>query len=59
MLDKMNLIGAIVAITFFVSASLVFISRLLGQPEYGHRIGYFEFLLAIPLLFLPQTGWQL
>jgi len=52
MLDKMNLLGAIVAVLFFVSAILVFVFRLLGKPQYGHWIGYFEFLLAIPLIFL-------
>jgi hypothetical protein len=52
MLYKTNLLGAMVAIAFFVSASLVFISRLLGKPQYGHWIGYFEFLLAVPLTWL-------
>lgn len=60
MLERTNLIGAITAITFFVSASLVFVFRLLGKPQYGHWIGYFEFLLAVPLVFLliqaPQLG---
>jgi hypothetical protein len=59
MLEKMNLLGAIVAVAFFVSAILVFISRLLGKPEYGHWVGYFEFLLAIPLLFLLLKAPQL
>lgn len=52
MLEKTNQLGAIVAIAFFISASLVFIFRLLGKPQYGHWIGYFEFLLAIPLIYL-------
>lgn len=60
MLERTNLIGAITAITFFVTASLVFVFRLLGKPQYGHWIGYFEFLLAVPLVFLliqaPQLG---
>ena len=60
MLEKTNLLGAIVAITFFVSASLVFIFRLLGKPQYGQSLGYFEFLLAIPMVYLlwkaPQLG---
>jgi len=51
-LEKMNLLGAIVAVAFYVSAILVFGFRLLGKPQYGHWIGYFEFLLAIPLIFL-------
>ena len=60
MLERTNLIGAVTAIAFFVSAILVFVFRLLGKPQYGHWIGYFEFLLAIPLIFLlvnaPQLG---
>ena len=50
MLEKTNLLGAMVAIAFFVSASLVFTFRLVGKPTYGHWFGYFEFLLAIPLV---------
>ena len=60
MLEKTNLLGAVTAIAFFVSAILVFTSRLLGKPQYEQWIGYFEFLLAIPLIFLlvkaPQLG---
>ena len=52
MLEKTNLLGAVTAIAFFVSAILVFTFRLLGKPQYGHWIGYFEFLLAIPLIYL-------
>ncbi len=59
MLEKMNLLGAIVAVAFFVSAILVFIFRLLGKPQYGHWIGYFELFLAIPLIFLLLKAPQL
>ncbi len=59
MLEKTNLLGAIVAIAFFISAILVFVFRLLGKPQYDHRIGYFEFLLAIPMLFMLLTAPQL
>lgn len=59
MLEKTDLLGAITAIAFFVSAILVFAFRLLGKPHYGHWIGYFEFLLAIPLIFLLVTAPQL
>jgi hypothetical protein len=59
MLEKTNLLGAIVAVTFYVSAILVFIFRLLGKPKYGHWIGYFEFLLAIPMIFLLLKAPQL
>lgn len=59
MLERTNLIGAITAIAFFVSASLVFIFRLLGRPQFGHWIGYFEFLLAVPLIYLLIQAPQL
>jgi hypothetical protein len=59
MLEKMNLLGALVAVTFYVSAILVFIFRLLGKPQYGRWIGYFEFLLAIPMIFLLLNAPQL
>jgi hypothetical protein len=48
MLEKTSLLGAIVTVAFYVLAILVFILKLLGQPQSGGWIGYFEFLLAIP-----------
>jgi hypothetical protein len=54
-----NLLGAMTAVAFLLSAILVFVFRLLGKPQVGHWIGYFEFLLAIPLLFLLITAPQL
>ena len=59
MLEKTNLLGAVTAIAFFVSAILVFTFRLLGKPQYGQWIGYFEFLLAAPLIFLLVKAPQL
>ena len=59
MLEKTNQLGAIVAVAFYVSAILVFIFRLLGRPQYGHWIGYFEFLLAIPMVYLLIQAPQL
>ena len=59
MLETMNLLGALVAVAFYVSAILVFMFRLLGHPQVGHWIGYLEFLLAIPLIYLLFTAPQL
>lgn len=59
MLERTNLVGAITAVVFILSASLVFVFRLLGKPQYGHWIGYFEFLLAIPMIFLLIQAPQL
>jgi hypothetical protein len=52
MLAFANTLGAIVAILFYISAIFVFVFRLLRKPGAGHRIGYFEFLLAVPLIYL-------
>lgn len=52
MLETTDLLGALVAVVFYVSAILVFLCRLLGNPRVGHWIGYGEFLLAIPLVYL-------
>ena len=59
MLERTNLLGAIVAIAFYASAILVFIFRLLDRPQYGHWIGYVEFLMALPLGYLLLKGPQL
>ena len=59
MVEKTNVLGAVVAIAFYVSAILVFSFRLLGRPQYGHWIGYFEFLLAVPLIYLLVKAPQL
>ena len=52
----MDLLGALTAVAFFISAILVFISRLLGRPEAGRWAGYFEFLLVIPLIYMLVTA---
>ncbi len=59
MLKTTNLLGALVAITFYISASLVFIFRLLNRAQYGYWIGWFELLLAIPLIYLLATAPRL
>jgi hypothetical protein len=59
MLKTMNLLGALVAVAFYVSAILVFLFRLLGRPQFGHWIGYLELLLALPLVYLLVQAPQL
>ena len=51
-MEKLNLLGALTAVAFMVSAILVFVFRLLGKPQVGHWIGYFELALAVPLVYL-------
>lgn len=57
---RLDRLGAWVAVIFFVTASLVFIVRLLGVPQYSRWIGPIEFVLAVPLIYLlvvaPQVG---
>lgn len=59
MLERTNQLGAVVAVLFYISAIAVFVFRLVGKPEYGHWMGYFEFLLGIPLLYLVWRAPQL
>jgi len=51
-MEKTNFIGAITAVVFLMSASMVFVTRLSKWPRLGHWIGIFELLLAVPLLYL-------
>lgn len=59
MLATSNLIGALTAVTFYLSSILVFVFRLLGRPDTGRHIGYFQFLLAAPLVYLLWTASRL
>jgi hypothetical protein len=52
MLEKTNLLGAIVAIAYYVVVIFIFVSRLAGKPRLGHYLGYPLFLLAVPLAYL-------
>lgn len=52
LLQKTNIIGAIVTILFYLSVIFIFILRLAGKQHIGYRIGIFEFSLAIPMVFL-------
>lgn len=54
-----NTLGAVITVLFFLSAIFVFVFRLLGKPGAGHWIGYFEFLLAVPLIYLLFEASQL
>lgn len=54
-----NLLGAVVAVLVFLSAILVFVFRLLGKPQAGYGLGYFELLLALPLIYLLIQARQL
>jgi len=59
MIEKTNLLGAFIAVSFYVMAILVFVSRLAGKPQYGYWIGLFQFLLVPTLVYLLWHGPQL
>ncbi len=56
MLEKTNILGVIVADVYFLTCILIFTSRLMNKPEFGHSLGYFQFLLAAPLIYLLITA---
>lgn len=47
-----RLIGALTAVAFLASASLVFVFRLVHRPAWGNILGWFEIALVIPLVYL-------
>jgi hypothetical protein len=49
---NIDLLGAIVAVAFYVSAIMVFAFRLGGKPQVGYWLGIFELCLAIPMVYL-------
>lgn len=59
MLKRTNLLGVIIAILFYDSGIFIFSLRLLSKPQLEHLIGYFEFLLAIPMIYLLLKAPQL
>lgn len=49
---NIDLLGAIVAVAFYVSAIMVFAFRLGGKPQVEYWLGIFELCLAIPIVYL-------
>jgi hypothetical protein len=52
MQERLDLLGASVTVGIYALYILLFISRLLGRPELGHRIASVQFLTVIPLVYL-------
>lgn len=50
--EKINLLGALVTISFYIIAIFIFSLRIFGRPQYGHYLGYFLLILIIPLFYL-------
>jgi hypothetical protein len=59
LIEKTDLLGAFVAIAFYVSAILVFLFRLAGKPRFEYWIGCAEFLMSIPMVYLLIKAPQL
>ena len=56
LLKSTNDLGAAVTLAFYLSAILIFVSRLAGRPRIGYWIGIFEISLSLPLAFLLFTA---
>jgi len=59
LVDTTNFVGALTAVIFLISAILVFVFRLLDKPEVGTWMGYVQFVLAVPLLYLLYQAWRM
>ena len=56
MIERANLVGAVVAHWLYSVSILVFVLRLLQMPKLGHWIGVGVLLAAFPLVFLLFKG---
>ena len=56
MLARMNLLGGVMAVTYYVLIILVFAARLLGRPRWEHGLGFIVLLLAFPAGLLLATA---
>ena len=59
MLDRTNLLGAIVAVAIYALYNLMCVLRLLGRPQVGHWIASAQFLAVLPLGYLLLKAAQL
>ena len=51
-LEKLNLLGAGLALAIYILCILVFLARLINRPELGQKLGTLLMLAAFPLLYL-------
>jgi hypothetical protein len=56
MMAKVNLLGALVAVVYYVLVIFVFVARLLGKPRLEHALGYLLLALAVPLTYMLLTA---
>ena len=57
-INKINILGAVIANVINLSAILVFIFRLLNKPEIGHWVGIITIVCIFPLIYLLYTARQ-
>jgi hypothetical protein len=57
--ERIDLLGAIVAVCLYSLYILMFVLRLLGQARAGHWIASVQFLAVIPLVYLLFKAPQL
>lgn len=59
-MERLDLLGACVAVIVFVLVSAVFVARLCGRPQLEHWLGFGLLLCAVPLGYLlitaPEAG---
>jgi hypothetical protein len=56
LMEKANVIGAVLACAIFVVVSFVLIARLAGKPRLEHGLGLALMMASIPLLYLLVVG---
>jgi len=52
LIDKTNVIGAILAHAIYITVILLFAVRLAGKSHLGHQLGIVLMIAAIPLMYL-------
>ncbi len=57
--ERIDLLGAIVAVGLYSLYILMFVLRLIGQARAGHWIASLQFLATIPLVYLLLKAPQL
>ena len=59
MLERANLLGAVVAHIIYILSIMTFSLRMLAKTSPGHWSGYFILLMAFPLMYLLWIAPQL
>ena len=59
MIERVDLLGGMVAVGYFCSMSLIFVLRLVGKVEIGRWLGLIQTVVMIPLVgYLFYAGWR-